>query len=108
MLLSAFTQPCHSTLSCKHSQNLQRRQKHVVRAGLGDSFRKISESLNFENWAPRSSRAWRLGIDINKEKAEAGMPRAKHEMQPRDIAKGALQTSHYVQVQPRSRRLQHP
>lgn len=80
MLLSAFTRPCHSTLSCKHIQSLQRRQKHVVRAGLGDSFRKISESLNFENWAPRSSRAWRLGIDINKEKAEAGMPGAKHAM----------------------------
>ena len=61
-----------------------------MRAGLGDSFRRISESLNFENWAPRSSRAWRLGIDINKEKAEAGMLGAKHAIWPGDIAKGAL------------------
>ena len=109
MLFSAFHRPCYSTLSGKRIQTFRRRQRHVVRAGLGDSFRKISESLNFENWAPRSSRAWRLGIDINKEKADAGMPGAKHAIWPRDIAKDATpDLSHYVQVQPRSRRLQRP
>lgn len=36
------------------------RQCRVV-AGFGDDFKKAFESLAFENWAPRSSRAWRLG-----------------------------------------------
>jgi hypothetical protein len=30
-------------------------------AGFGESFKKALDSLSFENWAPRSSRAWRLG-----------------------------------------------
>ncbi len=44
----------------------------MVQAGFGESFKKFSDSLSFEKWAPRSSRAWRLGIDIHKEKAESG------------------------------------
>ena len=56
---------------------MRTRSRCIVRAGLGESFRKFSDSLSFENWAPRSSRAWRLGIDIHKEKAQAGESRSK-------------------------------
>ncbi|CAL5225683.1 g8546 [Coccomyxa viridis] len=52
-------------------QSSRTRHRCVVQAGFGESFKKFSDSLSFENWAPRSSRAWRLGIDIHKEKAES-------------------------------------
>ncbi|KAK9917013.1 hypothetical protein WJX75_009975 [Coccomyxa subellipsoidea] len=37
-----------------------RRGRQRTCAGIGEDFRKALDSLAFENWAPRSSRAWRL------------------------------------------------
>lgn len=37
-----------------------RRCRVRVCAGIGEDFKKALDSLAFENWAPRSSRAWRL------------------------------------------------
>ena len=38
-------------------------QRVAVVAGFGEDIRKALDSLAFERWAPRSSRAWRLGGD---------------------------------------------
>lgn len=33
----------------------------MVAKGLGEDIQKFLDSMAFENWAPRSSQAWRLG-----------------------------------------------
>jgi hypothetical protein len=44
----------------------------AVVAGFGEDIRRALDAMAFENWAPRSSRAWRLGGDSRRADATAG------------------------------------
>ncbi len=52
----------HKTL-CTSRRRKAFSQGVAVVAGFGEDIRKALDSLAFERWAPRSSRAWRLGGD---------------------------------------------
>ena len=58
-----------TTQTCRKGTS---RGSPVVVAGAFDDIRKALDSMAFENWAPRSSRAWRLGGDKRAD-ATAGM-----------------------------------